>query len=566
MMNQIKHFFLKPLSLAASLFSAALIGFGVALWVISPEFIFTISDAANFPRGDQAQALTGAHYFIRDEWRLPLFEVQNIGLDFPINVAFMDSIPLFALFFKIWYGLTGETVNYFGFWIAICFILQAVAFTLLIRRFIIVNRIMVIATTILVCLAPSMLFRYWLWHLALCGHFLIIFALLLYFRLDKTDSWKRLTLCWLFLLIAALWIHPYFLAMCFSFFIVYVGQRIRFEPYFVTIKQMFALSTLVMGGLIGVMLLSGHISTTSIVKPDSGFGNYSMNLLAPFGAMGKSGIIKGTGHFARATDGQIEGFNYLGAGLFLSLGISTVAAFRRPRHLVIPAMKKHWPLFFLFLGFTIFALSNRIFIGPKLFLEYSFPEVLMDIANTFQSSGRFFWPVFYGLLLTSTLFILRSFPERVALCLLVLVTIMQVWDTHILRKVVVSEKPAGEIAADPALQAVFAAHRRVEIYPPSKCIDGKAEEQNYELQLLAAYYGLETNSISGARFHVDCRAQLANLFKTKLDEGKLIVIHPIPGMAISKDWQKYCFELSGLTLITLQKQHFTFLEKKSMNN
>nr|MDA8403912.1 DUF6311 domain-containing protein [Desulfobacteraceae bacterium] len=499
MINQIKQFFLQPLCLSISIFSAALIGFCISLWVISPGFIFALSDAANYPRGDQAQALTGAIYFIRDEWRFPLFAVQNIGLGFPINVAFMDSIPLFAVLFKLWYGLTGEIVNYSGYWIASCFILQAIAFTLLIRRFSNVNLVVIITTTLLVCLAPSLLFRYWLWHLALCGHFLIIFALLLYFRLDKTDSWQRLTFYWLLLLIAALWVHPYFLAMCFPFFIIYVVQRIRFQPDFITIKHMFVLSALVIGGLISVMLLSGHISTTSIVKPDSGFGNYSMNLLAPFGAMGKSGIITGTGHFAKATDGQIEGFNYLGAGLFLGLGLTIYAAAMRPRHILIPAIKKHWPIIILFLGFSIFSLSNRIFIGPELFLEYSFPKILMDIANTFQSSGRFFWPVFYGLLLTSTLFILRSFPERIALWLLVLVTTLQVWDTRILREIAVSEKPMGEIAADPALQAVFAAHRRVEIYPPSKCAHGKAEEQNYELQLLAAAYGLKMNRISGAR-------------------------------------------------------------------
>nr|MDA8404015.1 hypothetical protein [Desulfobacteraceae bacterium] len=62
------------------------------------------------------------------------------------------------------------------------------------------------------------------------------------------------------------------------------------------------------------------------------------------------------------------------------------------------------------------------------------------------------------------------------------------------------------------------------------------------------------------------RTEPDNLSKTRLDEGKLIVLHPMPGLRISNNWQKYCFELSGLTLISLQRQRFVFLVGKSTSD
>ena len=49
------------------------------------------------------------------------------------------------------------------------------------------------------------------------------------------------------------------------------------------------------------------------------------------------------------------------------------------------------------LALTLFAVSNRIAVGPHEF-GYALPELALKAANAFRASGRMFWPVFYVVL------------------------------------------------------------------------------------------------------------------------------------------------------------------------
>lgn len=51
--------------------------------------------------GDLPTLQTGWNFFRIDEWRFPIFSNPNYGIYLNNSIIYTDSIPLFALFFKI---------------------------------------------------------------------------------------------------------------------------------------------------------------------------------------------------------------------------------------------------------------------------------------------------------------------------------------------------------------------------------------------------------------------------------------------------------------------------------
>jgi hypothetical protein len=72
----------------------------------------------------------GTHYlgwaFYKNEpWQFPLGKVD--GYNFPVgtNVGYTDSIPLLAIFFKVFAPLLSSDFQYFGIWLFLCHLLAA---------------------------------------------------------------------------------------------------------------------------------------------------------------------------------------------------------------------------------------------------------------------------------------------------------------------------------------------------------------------------------------------------------------------------------------------------------
>jgi hypothetical protein len=77
---------------------------------------------------------------------------------------------------------------------------------------------------------------------------------------------------------------------------------------------------------------------------------------------------------------------------------------------------------------TTFALSNKLGIGSVDF-EFKLSDFLMVQVNTFRSSGRMFWPVYYLIFFTFIFLIVRGYSKRVVIILLGLGLVIQIADT-----------------------------------------------------------------------------------------------------------------------------------------
>src|SRR5262249_16129382 len=131
------------------------------------------------PKGDFNAYLVAWNYFIRDEWRFPLLDVPGMGYPEGGNVIFNDALPIAALVSKSIHSLTGLTINPFGWWALLTYVLQgAMAVRLVVACGV---RSWWASLCVAVFALGCVSFMWRVGHVALSSHFLLLWALSLYF-------------------------------------------------------------------------------------------------------------------------------------------------------------------------------------------------------------------------------------------------------------------------------------------------------------------------------------------------------------------------------------------------
>ena len=64
------------------------------------------------------------YFFKNDIWRFPLGSNPNYGGELGSAIGMGDTVPIFALFFKLFKSFLSENFQYFSLWYLICFYLQ----------------------------------------------------------------------------------------------------------------------------------------------------------------------------------------------------------------------------------------------------------------------------------------------------------------------------------------------------------------------------------------------------------------------------------------------------------
>ena len=91
------------------------------------SFIFLVAvigiDNINFQNtgwlykgNDSTTIQLGWYFFLNDDWRFPLGSNPNYGEELGSSIVFSDSIPILALFFKLFKSFIPGNFQYFSFW------------------------------------------------------------------------------------------------------------------------------------------------------------------------------------------------------------------------------------------------------------------------------------------------------------------------------------------------------------------------------------------------------------------------------------------------------------------
>lgn len=384
-------------------------------------FILTIGSNVLIPTnigwlstGDAAQHYLGWSFFRNSPWTWPIGLNPGYGLELSSGIISSDSNPLFAFIFKSASFLLPEPFQYFGFWILLCFILQAF-FAWKLLSLISEDLMIQILGTLFFVFAPPFLNRITA-HMSLGAHFLILAAL--YLSL-KPQIFKR-KLAWSVLISVTALVHPYLLAMVALLWISNLFFQIVSRH--LTIKNALLEFAIVFSLLIIACWQEGYFIVGVAGAAVGGFGIFRMNLLSPIDSFGWSYLIKSMPHHFE----DWEGFNYLGLGLIILCGLAVFTVAQKKMNL-LSIIKSRLFLLVSLICLAIFALSDHIGIGERTY-TYHFP--LLDVPGyLFRSSGRMFWPFWYMILFTVIFILLRAYKKQTVVLLLSSALMIQVFDT-----------------------------------------------------------------------------------------------------------------------------------------
>lgn len=460
---------------------------------------FLTGNSIVFDNGDIAQHISGWWYYAKDSWHFPLLHTGHLNHPEGVSIALTDSIPLMALLFKTLITLLPsmfpEHFHYFGWWMGLVFVAQAVSAVMLVRALGAKSWFALIIAIGFALTWPVLHARYH--HPALMMQSVIIFALAFYFLgSNKTWSSHKTSIAFMVLSLVALTVHPYFLPFVAGLFVAFmVDQIVKGEPWLLQFKRLLAF-----GIALGLtMWVLGYLDRKA---PLAGFGDFFfLDLTHPFCGGGK--LLKcGVGPVYAFP--YNEGFNYLGAGLLFLMPFAFLFNWR-----VLMAVPKKYPaLLLLVLGFFLYALSNRVrFAGIEIF-AYPLPSWLNVMTGTFRASGRFFWLVSLLVLFVTLASLLkkRAFVPSMAIAFLITTAlVLQVKDVRPWLDRIKTEaaKPSKLNFADwtPVMERVD----KLVMYPTYQCAHPHYQHYIWVMQM-AGYFGKLLNSGYVARSNLNCSA------------------------------------------------------------
>ena len=392
-------------------------GFIYGIKILTPTYTNWIFAST----GDIFQHYVGWEAFRAGTWNFPIGLTNTISYPTNISVIYTDAIPLFAIFFKLISFALPKTFQYLGLYGLLCFILQAILSTHIIKNYT-DSKANIIITSMLFTIIPSMIFRMF-YHTALASQWLLLISLETIFLYNNYKEGRKIYYIWAIIAFLIGTIHAYYLVMC---GIILVGYIILDILNTKKIKKSILLLLTFLSTAVTTIWLFGGFTNTG--KNDSfGFGSYSFNLNGLINSQGWSIFLKQM----PMQYNQYEGFSYLGMGVIILIIIATILTviwFKKDKE----DLKQHKNITISLLIITILsvfvALSPKAYLGNTLLYDLKLPDFITNIWSIFRSTGRFVWPVIYILMLSSIIIILKRLNWKYSLLILSICTFIQIID------------------------------------------------------------------------------------------------------------------------------------------
>lgn len=381
--------------------------------------------------GDLTQNYLGWCFFRNSDWSFPIGLMDGICYPNEVSVIFTDSVPLMAVFFKIFRAILPAKFQYFGIWGMLCFGAQGAFGALLIYHYV-KKKAEAVVGSLLFAITPVMLVQVSV-NMALGAQWLILFSL--YLGLQRKDmSEKKSAVRWGILGALAAGSQLYFIPICalvlISFLLSDIVRRVKFRQDLTGLLAY-------LGASVGTVALLGgfshHHVTTMTYLGQAGF-----NLNGLFNPLGWSQVISTLPVYGASAD---EGLAFPGTGIVLTL-IAGAAAWilhalyrgliKKEKNFLRFSWKKKensiaWLI--LILLCLLVSLSPSVAYGSKVLFEIPVSGWLLSLWQRVALCGRFIWPVVYLVILGSVVWMEKEMPwEAMAAVLLVIFAVLQISD------------------------------------------------------------------------------------------------------------------------------------------
>lgn len=476
-----------------------------AFWYIFGLVPLNPSDLSWMTTGDAAQHYLGWSFFRDEPWSWPLGKLTTFNAPEGSSIVYTDSLPLFALFFKMFERFLPEPFQYRGLWAFFCYVMTGIASLKLLLR---VGQSWTVSLIgcVFFLMSPVVALRA-LGHDTLAGQWLIILGLYLYLKPYDTRS----KLCWTVLCVVASMVHFYLLAMVLAIWAAYYLKSVKWrfdKSFWAKLAYPFVHFSL----LFAVMWICGYfVISGDAAHSSSGYGTYSLNLTALWNPQFTNTLFLDA--IPVVGLGQWEGYNYLGAGVICLIGISVIVAdFKNGWRFSFP---NHLFLIIVLLVLSLFSVSNKVCFGPYILFHIELPNWLTGLASTLRSSGRMFWPVYYSLYLLP--FILLRKISRFAIPIALLAIVIQFYDLGpFLRSHRLHSKPVETILKSPLWEELLEGKSNISFVP------AQVENDDYlPFAFLAAERGMSFNTGYFARVDVEQRLRKSDSLRRDVANGDL---------------------------------------------
>ena len=397
----------------------------IFLFVISLSFSFYLLGYENFNfsnqswliNGDLAQYQLGWKFYREDIWRFPLGLNPNYGITNSSSIIYSDSIPLFAIFFKILKSFLSEDFQYFSFWIFICIYLQALFSFKIIYYFTkstpysLVSSLFFIFSTILIYRSGI--------HLSLTAHWLILSYFYTEISTVNNKDLKKHLIIYLSLLI-----HFYFSLILIGIF--FLEKIIKFKK--LCIKDLISLFVVIIFSLI-LMYIVGYFTIGIDDGLGFGYGIYNFNLNSFFNPLGENHIESFNWSFFLPTlnfqNKEMEGFSYIGISGILFLILYFKYLFNGKSKIIFSRGTN----ILIFFVFWMIATSNNVNIGNQDLITFELNKYLYAIFSSIRASGRLIWPIYYLIFIIGIVSIFKySLNKKEPLLIISILAMFQIVD------------------------------------------------------------------------------------------------------------------------------------------
>lgn len=389
--------------------------------IINPTYSDWLLKNAHY---DLPQHYLGWKAYRNGNWTFPIGYTDYLLYPTETSVIFTDSIPCFAVFFKLLSPFLPSEFQYFGLWGIMCFILQGVLSAKIVRRFT-DSKVFVILASVLFIFSPCMIRKMYA-HTALAGQWIILLALQsVFFYKDYAQS-RRIYVLWAVLGVLTASVHIYFTPMCGIVLLGYCTADFMAYKHFK--RNLLVLAAYLVSAGITIFLLGGG-GGHGVALVAKGFRTMSFNLNGLFDPQGWSCIYQDLPLYG---DGQYEGFAYLGAGgILLLLFCGTLLISNENLKKIIADYRcEIASLTVVILISLIFALSPTVTLNERILADFSLPYFIEKYWAIFRSTGRFGWVIFYTLLLCLCIVLCRIVNTRTAVTFIALCAAIQIYDIH----------------------------------------------------------------------------------------------------------------------------------------
>lgn len=460
------------------------------LWVYGARILNPVYDAWLFNTDiDLKQHYIGFCHYRMSDWLFPLGLIDTLSYPTSMSVIYTDSIPLFALVFKLFRNFLPVHFQYFGMFGLMSFMLMGGLSSVLIFSFIdgtgklfsedsdgripFINTnlpyvLSLIASAVYI-LSFTVLQRMF-YHTALSAQWIIILALYIWME-RRTYSRKKTLIIYSFMGLLCVGIHTYYVPMVGSILLAASVEKIvllirRKRPDSINNKNETVkdnegdtpdIKSIVIQEIVNLLGFCATGLLTLFVfgafnGPSGGYGeglgSFTSNLNTFINPVYGSIIIKPMKLYY---DFQYEGYGYLGIGVFMLTVAVIVYLVKNIRTVGVKMYFKSHIRAVIFLALLavdfMLAVLPMVTFGEKKLFGVPLPSFIRNAAGIFRSNGRFIWVPVYLIYTGCIVCAIRMFSQRfsklakgkgIVLKILLVAVLFQVLDTT----KVVSDKQA----------------------------------------------------------------------------------------------------------------------------